>query len=179
MSLVVFRYIMSAMESRVVILFFLVTTSAATALTKAGGEVELGEDVTITVEDKGSNCKFLMQPDEGGLCCYLPGEVCNIQEQSEMCNNNFDVVNRNGQCILSLIDIQITDGGTYEAEGEYNIEVKVSPIPTGMSTGYQILIGIAIFVLILIFAIVGYLVYKHQTRKEDQTGLHSKQLLDV
>ena len=169
--------------SLVALLFLLTTTStsAATTLSKTGGEVEVGEFVTITVEDKGRDCKFLLQLDQGGLCCYQPGpagssrfvgKVCDFQEQSRLCNKNFSVKKANGQCVLLLRDFQITDAGTYEAEGEYDIGVYVALSPPGYGMAGRanaLLRPLVVAISIIGILAIAWFAYRYKTKTPSYT----------
>ena len=88
------------------------------ALTEAGGEVKLGDDVTITVpDDNGDGCLFQLQLPQ---CCYTTsgGGDCEGADQSPDCNSEATVVSKNRNCVLTLPDFKATDAGTYGAEGE-------------------------------------------------------------
>ena len=87
-------------------------------LTENGGEVPLGDDVTITVADNSEgSCTFVLQHPQ--LCCYTvpQGGDCEGVTQSSECNAGYKVESKSRNCVLTLPSFMATDAGTYEAEG--------------------------------------------------------------
>jgi len=108
------------MWSTLLLLFTILcaTTLAETVeLTEPGGEVPLGDDVTIIVADnKEGSCTFLLQLPK--LCCYSNGGDCEGVDQSPKCNAGYRVNPKDGMCVLTLTNFEATDAGSYEAEGK-------------------------------------------------------------